>query len=89
MYHKSGMWKVCLRFQRDTQTAIIGDKTLQIASQTFISILGILYICRLVTMITHNASLTELRFICAMAGRLVKSTRQLRRKRSRNFGKLC
>jgi len=70
LYHKSGMWKVYLRFQRDTQTAVIGDKTLQMESQILISIRGISYICRLVTMIAHNASLTELRLICAMAGRL-------------------
>jgi len=64
------MWKVYLRFQRDAQTAVIGDKTLQMKSQTFISIRGILYICRLVTMITHDASVTELRLICSVAGRL-------------------
>ena len=70
MYHKSGTWKVCLHFQRGAQTAVIGDKTLQVESQTFISIRRFLYICRLVTMITRIASLTELSLICSMAGRL-------------------
>jgi len=64
MYHESGMWKVCLRFQRGAQTAVVGDKTLQMESQTFFSIRRILYVCRLVTMITHAASLIELSLIC-------------------------
>ena len=45
--------------QRDTQTAIIADKTLQMESQTFMSIRMVLYICRLVTMGAHNARVTD------------------------------